>query len=124
MYSSLGPFLQMSVPAFTLIYYTWSLPFAKYLMPVNARTRFGDVMGDKDIKIFGAFQNNERPPWSEVLFVTSMPILAPLLFFSRLINPIPDLVAGSNVLKAVRNEAKHYGGISSVSERLGFMHDV
>ena len=112
--NKIAPLIQISIPACTLIYYTWRLPFAKYLFPLSGAGK----SSIDDMKWFGAFQKMEQPPWSEVFFVISVPTVISLLFFTRLINPIPDLVAGSNVLKAVRNEAKTFGGVNSVSELL------
>lgn len=110
-YNSLSPALQISIPACTLIYYTWKLPFARYLLPFTARHRFAT-----DSSASSSLEATLEPPeWSEVFFVASLPTVVSLLCFSRLINPIPDLVAGSNVLKAVRNEAKNQGGFHSVS---------
>lgn len=112
-YNAIAPMLQISVPAFTLMYYTWRLPFARYLLPFTARHRFAtEFVNNSD-----PMQTMEQPDWSEVFFVASLPTVVSLLCFSRLINPIPDLVAGSNVLKAVRNEAKNQAGFQSKSSK-------
>lgn len=109
-----APSIQTLIPACTLVYYTWRLPFAKNLFPFSGAGK----NGIDDMKWFGSSHSMEQPAWSEVFFVVSVPTVISLLAFMRLINPMPDLVAGSNVLKAVRNEAKTYGGVNSVSEIL------
>mmetsp|Transcript_21810 Transcript_21810/g.32635 ORF Transcript_21810/g.32635 Transcript_21810/m.32635 type:complete len:560 (-) Transcript_21810:74-1753(-) len=40
-----------------------------------------------------------------------------LMIYGRVFLPIPDLVAGSNVLKAIRNEVRHFGRHSSSKSR-------
>ena len=50
-------------------------------------------------------------------FLVSVSTLSSVFIFGRLIPPIPDLVAGTNVIKAVRNEAKHLGKNSSKSKK-------
>lgn len=119
-WNKLSPMIQVSIPAVTLIYYSWWLPFTHYFIPFAVGGGGGGGKGDgvlDDTKWFGAFQRMEQPSWSEVFFVISFPTLISLVFFTRLINPIPDLVAGSNVLKAVRNEAKAFGGVNSKSSK-------
>jgi len=107
MWNMSSPLVHVGVAAITLICYTWKLPFANYLLP------FSNV-GRNDTE-YVWFRKTEKPAWSEVLFVISVPTVISLLVYTRLINPIPDLVAGSNVLKAVRNEAKAFGVASNVS---------
>lgn len=114
-YQATYPALQISIPACTLIYYTWRLPFARYLLPFTARHKYATDLSRDANGV--ANQYLDQPEWSEVLFVASFLTVASLLCFSRLINPIPDLVAGCNVLKAVRNEARTQGGIGSKSSK-------
>ena len=116
LWNKIAPLIQAGIPACTLIYYTWRLPFAKYLLPF-AGSGNSDI---EDMKWFGSFHKTVPVAWSDVLLViSSFPTIISLLVFTRLITPMVDLVAGSNVLLAVRNEAKAFGGISSVSELLG-----
>lgn len=114
LWNKIAPLIQAGIPACTLIYYTWRLPFTKYLFPFSGSGK----NGIDDMKRFGSFHKTVQPSWSEVFFVISVPTVISLLVFTRLINPMPDLVAGSNVLKAVRNDAKAFGGVSSVSDLL------
>ena len=76
LYNSLAPALQISIPACTLIYYTWKLPGS---LPFAARHRYAtDFSSDPN----GVdMQNMEPPDWSEVMFVASFPTVASLLCF-------------------------------------------
>ena len=110
LWSKIAPLVQTIMPACTMMYYAWRLP--KYLFPFSGAGK----SGLDDMKWFGSLRSMKQPTWSEVFFVISVPTVVSLLVFTRLINPMPDLVAGSNVLKAVRSEAKAFGGVHNVSE--------
>jgi hypothetical protein len=62
-----------------------------------------------NVKAYGAYNQRELPTLGQVLFYISFGgTIVSIIMFGRIVFPIPDLVAGSNVLKAMRNEAKHY----------------
>ena len=51
--------------------------------------------------------DNERPSWlSLILQVISLGTILSLFFYGRLLLPIPEFVAGTNVLKAIRAESR------------------
>ena len=50
-------------------------------------------------------------------FLVSVSTLLSVFIFGRLIPPIPDLVAGTSVIKALRNQAKQIGKIPSKSKK-------
>ena len=57
----------------------------------------------------------DPPGWTAlVLLVTTFGTLASLLLYGRVLLPIPEFVAGTNVLKAVRAETRLLGGGSSL----------
>jgi len=63
-------------------------------------------------EFFGAYSRLEKPSIGHMLILLSIiGTLGAILLYGRISLPFPDLVAGSNVLKAVRSEAK-----SSVSQ--------
>ena len=67
----------------------------------------GDVMPE------GVYITLPPPSWQRVfLLMFSGCTMSSILFYGRLSLPIPDLVAGTNVLKAVRNEARGTSGVS------------
>jgi len=55
--------------------------------------------------------DNEAPSWVSLMFlVISFGTAASLLFYGRIMLPIPEFVAGTNVLKAIRAETRILGG--------------
>lgn len=65
----------------------------------------------------GAYERLAPPSWQRVFFLMSCGgTMLSVLFYGRISFPIPDLVAGTNVLKALRNEAR---GTTGVSNRAG-----
>lgn len=66
------------------------------------------------VKPYGSYKKMEQPPWGQVLYYLSFGgTILGIFLYGRIVLPIPDLVAGTNVLKAVRNESKNYGTSSS-----------
>jgi hypothetical protein len=68
------------------------------------------------------YSPTERPTWSRIFsLMLCGTTMACILVYGRITLPIPDLVAGSNVLKAVRLEARgtSYSGGVSVFVSLG-----
>lgn len=113
--SAAGPFLQLAIPLVPAVYYTWTLaPLTDPLTDpfVSSKSSSSDQGADSETRPFGAYRSMQRPAWSEMFFYMSVTFIVSVLYYSRLILPIPDLVAGGNVLKAVRNEAKTLGTTS------------
>ena len=60
-----------------------------------------------DSKAFGSYTKLLQPTLTQMIMALSaVGTLATILLYNQIVLPFPDLVAGSNVLKAVRNEAK------------------
>jgi hypothetical protein len=115
--NAVGPTLQMAVPLLPAVYYTWTLaPLTDPFFP-SSSSKSGDTGADVESGAYGAYRNMQSPAWSDVLFYMSVTFMLSVMYYSRLILPIPDLVAGGNVMKAVRNEAKTLGGtgVSAIS---------
>ena len=63
---------------------------------------------------YGAYRNITRPEWSQVFFyMTLFPTLVSLFYYCRIALPIPDQVAGGNVVQDVRTEVRNSGMASS-----------
>lgn len=76
-----------------------------------------------DFTFFGAYSRLEKPSMAHMLILLSIVgTLASVLVYGRISLPFPDLVAGSNVLKAVRSEAKTSVSQSTVSRGLTSCH--
>mmetsp|Transcript_10509 Transcript_10509/g.16113 ORF Transcript_10509/g.16113 Transcript_10509/m.16113 type:complete len:649 (+) Transcript_10509:135-2081(+) len=69
--------------------------------------------------VFGAsYARHEPPTWMRVFFFLSCGSLSVSIFmFGRIFLPIPDLVAGTSPLKAVRAEARTLGSQSSSGKK-------
>jgi hypothetical protein len=113
-----GPSLQMIIPVTTMAFYFWYLFFSRsqaelsHALTMNTR---GPDLSAFDTKPYGAYKKMEKPLWTQVLFYLSCGgTLASIFLYGRVVLPIADLGAGSNVLKAVRNESKTQpsGGVS------------
>ena len=60
--------------------------------------------------------DNEHPSWiSLMLLVISLGTVLSLFFYGRVLLPIPEFVAGTNVLKAIRAESRILGGSGGTS---------
>jgi hypothetical protein len=69
----------------------------------------------RESRPFGAYRKLEKPSMGHMLMLLSIGgTLASIILYGRVVLPFPDLVAGSNVLKAVRNETKSSGAPSTV----------
>lgn len=118
-----GPPLQMiiTIATFTFfLYYGFFVddlddPLNALTMQTHASSSGATVVGDlntglgANVKAYGAYKRTKVPNWGQVLFYLSFGgTVFSLIMYGRIVLPIPDLVAGSNVLKSMRNEAKHY----------------
>jgi hypothetical protein len=82
----------------------------------------GTSGGDDDDDIgsnitpYGAYKKMLPPTWGQVLYYLSCGgTLLSIVLYGRVFLPLPDLVAGSNVLKAMRNESKQQQQLYSTS---------
>mmetsp|Transcript_951 Transcript_951/g.1055 ORF Transcript_951/g.1055 Transcript_951/m.1055 type:complete len:364 (-) Transcript_951:958-2049(-) len=93
--------------------------FALTMQPANRNDRSyyttrDAVAGIGDITAKGAYEPLQTPSWYQVFFLMScISTMLSIFFYGRISFPIPDLVAGTNVLKAVRNEARGTTGVST-----------
>ena len=120
-WASYGPPLQMIIPVVTMTFYLWHLLFAtsepaqtSHALTMNTRSGNSQDLSNLDTKPYGAYKKLDIPLWSDVLFYLSCGgTVISILLYGRTILPIADLVSGSNVLKAVRNEAKLFNSHQS-----------
>jgi hypothetical protein len=124
-WTSFGPTLQVVIPAATLSFYLWNLFFASDLtqttshaltMNTQRSSQSQQDLNEFETKPYGAYKRMEKPQWQQILFFLSCGgTLVSILLYGRVFLPIADLVAGSNVLKSVRDESKLYAAASSSS---------
>jgi hypothetical protein len=118
-----GPPLQMIIPVVTLAYFVYhgfftddeDEPPNALTMQTQSSSSGSAVAGmlntgiGANIKAHGAYKQRQLPTLGQTLFYISFGgIVLSIILYGRIVLPIPDLVAGSNVLKAMRNEAKQY----------------
>jgi hypothetical protein len=123
-----GPQLQMIIPVTTMAFYFWHLFFSRsgqtelsHALTMNTRGPQPHDFSAFDTKPYGAYKKMEKPIWTHVLFYLSCGgTLISIFLYGRVVLPIADLGAGSNVLKEVRNESKSQpsGGVSGVHKTL------
>lgn len=129
-----APSLQMMIPLGTLGFMLWYYWFQDEVASSqgdnahHALTMQSYVSSNGDTKTVlpgstidleggpphGAYQRLDPPSWTQVLyFLATMGTVPCIIIYGRVIPPIPDLVAGSSVLKAIRNGGKSSGSSSS-----------
>jgi hypothetical protein len=117
--ASYGPTLQFLLPLATFCYYLWCIVDIIYATPADEKPSAVAMSAQPShsqkyvsehagqVKPYGAYRKMEQPSFAQVWFYFTMfGTLASLLWFSRLLLPIPDQVAGSNAIKDMRNEAR------------------
>ena len=87
----------------------------------------GQAAKSEDMEAFGAYQKVDAPTWGAVAMIVScFGTILSILLYGRLLLPVGDLVAGTNVLKTVRHESKNYqsssGGVSTISYHICLHH--
>jgi hypothetical protein len=124
-WSMYGPPLQMIIPLATLAFFMWYIVVpptqkeAVHALTMTTRNPY-DPMDERETKPFGGYVRLTKPKWSQLLVCISCGgTLATIGMYARVLLPIADLVAGTNVLKAVRNESKLHASNTSggVSEK-------
>jgi hypothetical protein len=132
-YNMIAPTIQIIAPLVILASYAWRLRSFRFFpssCTANANNNNNNNQGLYSYYAGGgsgdptatttsssSLNNNDDDPfWPEVFLVMACPTILSLLIFNRFIIPFPDLVAGSNVLKAIRSDTKTHGGLSSVSQ--------
>lgn len=126
-----GPPLQLlvgsSVFAFCLFYlqadnsFRSSTPalFAITMQPTSRQDGSFTTRDAGDTAPHGAYQTLAKPEWQRVcFFMFCVSTMLSIIFYGRISFPIPDLVSGTNVLKAVRNEARGTSGVSELDVSL------
>ncbi|KAL3925104.1 MAG: hypothetical protein SGILL_000630 [Bacillariaceae sp.] len=117
-----GPSLQMIIPSITFAFIFWYGMVADDLdepanaLTMNTHAASGNAaMGVLElglggvVKPYGAYRKLTTPSWTQVLYCLScFGTVLSIILYGRIFLPVPDLVAGSNVLKAMRNESKQY----------------
>jgi hypothetical protein len=115
-----GPSLQMIIPAVTFMLIFWygmavdDIGEPPYALTMNMHTANGNnALGALEhglggnIKPHGAYRKLTTPSWGQVLYCLScFGTVLSIIMYGRIFLPIPDLVAGSNVLQAMRNESR------------------
>ena len=104
--------LQMVIPVTASLFFMWYIVVppaeeeAMHALTMTTRNPT-DTMDERETKPFGAYFRLTKPTWSQLIVgISCGGTLATICMYARVILPIPDLVAGTNVLKAVRNESK------------------
>lgn len=116
-WSLYGLSLQIILPLATVLAYAWyflsdvEMDFLPEWM--SSRGTQDEVPGE--VRAFGAYRKLARPSLDYMLILLSCGgTLASVFLYGRILLPFPDLVAGNNVLKAVRNETKMNAPSSTV----------
>lgn len=112
------PPLQMIIPIATVVFIIWYEFFEESVEEtphaLTMHTYASSGVSELDVKAYGAYKKMEKPKWTEVLYFLSCGgTIIGILLYGRILLPIPDLVAGMNVLKALRTESKSYVGGST-----------
>lgn len=106
-----GISLQILIPLITALFYIWYFvsmmrePASSYPITMNTRSLEEEDLDSN--KAYGSYRKLLQPTMTQMVIVLSATgTMATILLYNQIVLPLPDLVAGSNVLKAVRNEAK------------------
>lgn len=109
-WSVYGISLQAILPSGITILYiwygitNWGYSDMVYAYIVNTSNSDEEAL---DRRPYGAYKKLQPPTLTQLLvLLTAGGMLTTILLYNQILLPFPDLVAGSNVLKAVRNEAK------------------
>jgi hypothetical protein len=109
-----GPSIQMMLSFVVAMIMLWDL--VATLHPARVTTGHGSGQDMDNIQPRGVYRTLEAPSRSRLLlFLARTPILLTVFWYGRIALPIPDLVAGANVLKSVRAEALLYGHSASAT---------
>jgi len=113
-----GPGSQLLLVVFVAVMIVWSFVVsspARESRTYALNIATGAEYTEEETEARGAYAALEPVSWAHVfLLMSAGTTLACIMWYGRILLPIPDLVAGSNVLKAVRNEAR--GNISAKSK--------
>lgn len=120
--------LQFIIPLVALGLYAWH--YSTYMARESEMT-YALTMNNRNLeeewvaqRPHGAYRKLPKPTLSHLLFnISVFGVMATGLLYGRILLPFPDLVAGSNVLKAVRNEAKVSVSQPSVSAKAIFFRE-
>ena len=91
---------------------TWTYPISMQRIP--GQDGLHTPYASNDIDPQNAYQPLHPPSWGRVFFfICSIGTILSVLCYGRISFPIPDLVAGTNVLKALRHEARGPSAVSA-----------
>lgn len=88
------------------------------VLALDTRGRSTSHTDPNDFKPRGAYRRRIKPTWSEtfgIMFIIGE--ACALISFLRLVNPLPDLVAGANVIRDIKKDATQRSNPSSGSTR-------
>jgi hypothetical protein len=96
--------------------------FSITMQPTSRQDGSYTTNGYGDILPHGAYGFLVRPSWHRLaFFMISGTTMLCIIIYARISFPIADLVAGTNVLKALRSEAKGTSGVSNANTLLLFL---
>lgn len=112
-----APPFQMLTAAVTFAYYIWFLLFGsnqdesphdwKTLKAAGTAALAGMTDEEFEKLPHGAYRHVNMPHWTTVLLFFSVgTVLITIVLYGRILLPIADLIAGTNVLKSIRKESK------------------
>ena len=108
----------LQLPHAVLAMYIWYF-LSKWRLDALRVAKVGKEEDSMHVNFFGAYSRLEKPSMGHMLILLSIVgTLASILLYGRISLPFPDLVAGNNVLKAVRSEAKSSSTQSTVRRGL------
>ena len=111
-----GPSIQMMVSVVVAMVMIWDIFITMYPARVTTSGHVGSDQDMDNIQPRGVYQTLIPPSRSQLLlFLARTPVLLTAFWYGRIALPIPDLVAGANVLKSVRAEAHLHGHSTSAS---------
>lgn len=101
-----GPSIQMMLFVVIAVIMLWDFVGEVYPRGTNGPSINSNDADNINIAPHGVYRDLEPPSrFKLLLFLARTPTLLTLFWYGRIVLPIPDLVAGANVLKSVRAEA-------------------
>jgi hypothetical protein len=122
-----APTLSFLIPALVLVYYVMTIVLLYTTTPLDKTVGIQmnaiapTVLEEEKYAAYGAYVKVTRPKWSDVFVyeISALATVMTLLVFFRLVLPIPDQIAGGNVIKDLRNEARSVSNSGKSSKSSG-----
>ena len=113
-WKSYGPRIQPMLVILVLVISIWNLIFTSHTQPLtyastmaSPNTASDHTDTDTEMDAYGAYKPLDPISWARIVFLMACAsTLSSIIVYGRITLPIPDLVAGSNVIKSVRNEVR------------------